>query len=45
VRLAVECSGEMFIVDLLNEDLQEITPGQDMELYFDPEDTLLLSEK
>ncbi len=45
VRLAVESYGEMFLVDLLNENLQEISTGKRMDLYFAPENTLLIREE
>jgi len=45
VRLAVESSRETFLVDLLNENLREIGFGDPVDIYFDPNDTLLIFEK
>lgn len=44
VRIAVESGGEIFLVDLLNENLREIAKDQEITLYFDTEDALLIGE-
>lgn len=45
VRLAVESNSETFLVDLLNENLREIGYGDPVDIYFEPNDTLLIYEK